>query len=167
MEKFADEIKDFFQEKMQLYQTLKKVLEQEKKCIFDIDVEFLWDISERKNQLVTQIQSLRESLSALLEDHHISIPENRMALDFSQIIKSLPFDEEIKSQLKKEKVKLDLLKSEISDLAKENRRYVNEHLSIISDIFSTVVNSGNNDQYNPFGKISNNASAKRLIREEV
>lgn len=167
MEKFAYKIENIVQEKLLLYETLKKVLVQEKKCIIDMDVDFLWEIAERKNQLVAEVQNARERMLSLLREHHVRLETDSKSFNLYQIIKSLPFSKKFKSDLKKYKIKLDLIKQELSTTASENRRYVNEHLSVINGIFATIVNSEGTDQYTPSGLILNNSSVKRLIAEEV
>ena len=90
MEKIADTIEKIFQEKLSLYETLKMVFEQETRCIADMDVDSLWEIAERKNQLVTDIYSLNEKLCCFLETHHITITPEMRSSALSHVIQKLP-----------------------------------------------------------------------------
>lgn len=167
MENFACAIENMLQEKLLLYQELKKIFEQEKKYIVDMNVDSLWETLERKKQLALEILGIRERIFSLFEEKKLSLNMQASAFSLSQVINSLPLPVKTKSGLKKVKVKLETLKKEITALASENKRYTNEYLSVIDGIFATIIGTENKKAYNNTGKVFTDNSVKTLLRVEV
>lgn len=167
MEKFACEIEKLLQEKLLLYKELKKMIEQEKKHIVDMNVDSLWKITDRKKQIASEIVQIRERIVSLLEEKKIPLDMEATAFSLTQIINCLPLSEKIKSDFKQIKIKLEIVKEELSGLASENKRYTNEYLAVIKGIFATIRDTGNEEAYNNAGKVLTEGSQKTLIRVEV
>lgn len=167
MEKFACEIEKLLQEKLSLYKELKKIFEQEKNDIIDMNLDSLWEKTDRKKQLALEIVHTRERIFSLFEEKKIPLDMAADAFSISQIVNCLPFPGKIKSGLKEIKIKLEILKEELAGLASENKRYTNEYLSVIHGIFATITDGGNNEAYNNAGKVLTEGSRKTLIRVEV
>ena len=62
MKAFGLTIETLFHEKILLYGDLLDVLEQEKKSITEIDIEGLWEISEKKQQIASKIEDIRKKI---------------------------------------------------------------------------------------------------------
>jgi len=167
MEKFAYELERLFQEMLKVYKELRVSLEQEKKYIVDMDVDSLWKTADKKKELTSKIEQIREEI--FLRFYENNVPWNRggEVSGLSQIIKALPFPAGMKSVLKKVKVQLDIVKEELASLVSENNRYVNESLSVIDGIFTTITSSDKKMQYNNSGIILKNTAQKYLIRAEA
>lgn len=166
MEEFAYTIEKMFQEKLRLYTDLKTILEQEKKYIIDMDVVSLWKMAERKKKLVSEIEQIREWILCLFEENKVPLNRELKFFNLSHVINGLPFPEKMKSDLKKIKVELTLVKQDISGLAIENKRYTNEYLSVINGIFATITGSKNREQYTRAGMVLEDKARKNLIRAE-
>ncbi len=167
MEKFIHKLENLFQKKLSLYKTLKHVFEQERKYIVDMDVDSLWKITERKKQLAMEIEQIREEILSLLEEKKVPLNKGQNGYSLFQSINSLPFSVKIKSDLKKVKVQLDITKEELAVLALENKRYINEYLSVINGIFATITESENSESYTKAGMASKGNNKKHLIRAQV
>lgn len=167
MEKFADKIEDMFQEKLSLYKALKTVLEQEKKYIVDLDVDYLWKMTDRKNQLALEIEQIRDRILCLLEENKVPLNMGPEPFSLFRVINCLPFSATIKSELKKVKTELDMIKQELAGLASENKRYANEYLSVINGIFATITGSENQDHYTNAGLVLKDKTEKHLIRAKA
>jgi len=167
MEKFADKLEDMFQEKLLVYKELKKVLEQEKNYITDIDVDSLWKMTDRKKQLASEIEQIRGRILCLLEENNVSLNMRLKIFNLSHIINGLPLSPNIKSGLKKVKVKLDIIKEDLAGLAAGNKQYTNEYLSVINGIFVTITGSKNKELYTNAGIVLEDKAKKYLIRAEV
>jgi len=167
MEKFACEMEKLLQEKLLLYKELKKIVEQEKNHIVDMNVDSLWKITDRKKQLTSEIVQIREQILFVLKEKKILLEMDANTFSLSRIINALPFSVKIKSDLKIIKIKLEIAKQELSGLASENKRYTNEYLSVIKGIVATIRDTGNEDAYNNEGKVQKEGSRKMLIRVEV
>ncbi len=167
MEKFVRKLEDLFQKKLLLYKTLKTVFEQERKYIVDMDVDSLWKITDRKKQLALEIEQIREEVLSLLKEKKVPLNKGQNGFSLLQSINSLPFSVKIKSDLKKVKVQLDITKEELAVLALENKRYVNEYLSVINGIFGTITESENTESYTKAGVTSKGNNKNHLIRAQV
>jgi len=167
MEKFADKLEDMFQEKLLVYKELRKIVEQEKKYITDIEVDSLWKMTNRKKQLASEIEQIREKILCLLGENNISFNMESNGFNISHVINCLPFPPKIKSNLEKIKVKLDIVKKELTGIASENKRYTNEYLSVINGIFVTITGSENRELYTNAGMVLDDKAKKHLIRAEV
>jgi hypothetical protein len=167
MEKIACEIEKLQIEKLVLYKELKKMFEQEKIHIVDMNVDSLWKTTNRKKQLASEIVQVRERIVSFFEEKKIPLDMEANAFCLSQIVNCLPLSNKIKSDLKKINIKLELVKKELSGLASENKRYTNEYLSVIKGIVATITDAGNKEAYNNAGKILTEGPRKTLLRVEV
>ncbi len=167
MENFAHKLENLFEEKFLLYKMLNLAVEQEKNYIVDMDVDSLWKMTDRKNQLASEIVQIRNQILCLLKDNKVLPNMELKSFNLVDIITGLPFPSKMKSGLKKIKTDLDIVKRDLESLASENRRYTNEYLSVINGIFTTIISSENREQYTNSGLISKDNEAKSLIRAEV
>ncbi|WP_022664686.1 flagellar export chaperone FlgN [Desulfospira joergensenii] len=162
MEKIAGTISDLFEEELGLYQTLQSVIEQEKAYVIDMDIDGLWASVDRKRELLEAIEKIRERIRSLSPD-----TGGGKGLSTSKIVKNLPLKIAEKSRLKTLGLAVDTCKKEITRLARENKKYITEYLSVIDGIFSTVVNLKNKDQYGNQGTISRPKDQPPLIQTKV
>jgi flagellar biosynthesis/type III secretory pathway chaperone len=58
----GSQIECLFQEKLLLYRDLLEVLKQERKRILDTDVDSLWEISRKKQEIAGKIEGLRREV---------------------------------------------------------------------------------------------------------
>ncbi len=146
-------IKDVLNQKHNLYIDLAKVLEAEQKAITDMDVNFLWNASSMKKKIAAGIESLRGGLLAFLDetgiDHGISLGSFSM----SRLLKILPVDPIDLAELEKIIIDLNGIKENVQRLARYNRRYIQEYLSIIDGVMTTITGAARQEQYGEAGKI--------------
>jgi len=167
MEKFADKLEKIFQEKLSAYKELKNIFELEKKHIADIDVDSLWKMTDRKKQIISEIEQIREKILCLLEKNDVTMNMNSETFNLSHLIDDLPFSPKIKLSLKNVKIKLDIIKEDIRTLATGNKQYTNEFLSVINGIFFTITGSENRELYTNAGMVLDDNAKKYLIKAEV
>jgi hypothetical protein len=167
MEKLADKIANLLGETLFLYKDLQDVLEREKKHIVDMDVDSLWVTIARKRQMAVSLTALNQKMHHLLEQRALELNMDSTAFKLSDLIKRLPVSPALKSSLRKRQFALEAYKKEISIKARANKTYIDQYLSVINDIFSTVVNTVDRNQYNHSGVFSEGKEKKRLINAEV
>lgn len=167
MEKFADKIKNMCREKLVLYKELQDIFEQEKNYIVDMDVDSLWKMTDRKKQLALKIEEIREKIFCLLEENNVPLNSELKFFNLSHVIHCLPFSLKIKSDLKKIKIDLDIVKKQLASLTSENKRYAGEYLSVIDGVFATLISSETKEQYNNTGTMLKDKTEKYFIRAEV
>ncbi len=165
MEKIARMIPDLLQEKLSLYEQLRAVVEREKTCIVDMDIQGMWAATEEKKRLVSAVEVILTRLRAQFS-HRLSHWDNQK-MGVSDMVGFLPVSLEQKAALRRTIVRIKALKKEISILSTENRRYVTEYLSVITAILSTVTNSNAKKQYGRSGTMMPPKEATRLINAEV
>ena len=160
MENITGMVSSVLNEQKGLYQELSVLLADEKECIVNMDVGGLWKSAERKKDLAGSIEGL--SLSLVNQ-----FGEETKPLQISELINRLPCPVDIKSELKKTWQTIKMIKDEIAVISRENRRFINDYLSVIQDIFSTVTNPGREKKYSQTGRIYSENSSKRLISAKV
>lgn len=167
MEKFAYKIEGLLQEKLFLYKELQRILEQEKKHIVDMNVDCLWETTAQKNQIVLKLERLSKSMYTLIEKRAVELSMDSTSFKLSDFIKKLPVPGKIKSNIRKIKLALETCKKSVSILAIANKKYINESLLVINDVFSMVVDTANKKQYNNSGNLLEKKEKNRLINAEV
>lgn len=167
MEKFADKVGNLLEEKLFLYKKLQSILEKEKHYIIDMDIDCLWETIAQKKQIVLKLEPLTQKMLNLLEKRAGELSMDCTSFNLSDFIKKMPVSLKIKSRLSKIKLALETCKKSVSALALGNKRYLNESLVVIDDIFSMVVDIVDKKQYNNSGNISENKGKNRLINAEV
>lgn len=167
MEKFADMVENLLGEKLILYKELQTILERENHCIVDMDIDGLWETIARKKQIVLKLELLSKHLFSLLEKRAEELSMEYTSFKLSDFIKKMPVSPKVKSKLNKIRLALSICKQGVSDLALANKRYLNESLSVIDDIFSTTIDKAHRKQYNNSGNILPGKEKNHLISAEV
>ena len=129
-----------FHEKILLYQELLDALDQERRCIVDMDVDALWKISERKNNIARKIGEVHCGMLKRLDALSIRHDMDPASLDAARIFSLMP--EPVKGSLRKAHLKLATLKSDIRSRLAENKRYVGEYLSVLDDLIGLITHAG-------------------------
>lgn len=167
MENFAYKIDDYIHKKLLLYEELSAVLEQEKTFIVDMDIKALWLSSSRKKQLTLEIERIRNNMLYFLDENQVDHGMNVRNFSLGALIRILPVSSKIKSDLNKTRHAVNLKKDEIQVLAKENKKYVQEYLSVIDGIMSNFAGPALKDCYTFSGIIQSLERASSLIHAEV
>ncbi len=167
MKAFGLTIETLFHEKILLYGDLLDVLEQEKKSITEIDIEGLWGISEKKQQIASKIEDIRKKIIHTLKDaspsHGMDVDEDQF--EISRILSVVP--SEIAERLKKVHVTLISLKNNIQVLLSENKRFVGEYLNVLDDLIGIITDSGSPGEIYGKDRCSGRLNSQLLLHREV
>jgi hypothetical protein len=167
MEKFACKVKKLLEEKLALFQELKKVFQREKDCIVDIDIDLLWHTIKLKKDIGLKIATLKERILSLFEEKYISTDMDIESFSISKLIKQMPVSGSTKSDITKLKTAIVVEMEEIKAISHANNNHVNSYLLVIDDVFSTIMSVTDKNQYNSSGPVANGKKGNCLIREEV
>ena len=167
MEKFADQIQEMFYAKVLLFKELKKILEQEKNHIVEMNLEALWKTTDRKKQIAVEITQIKDQLRRLFEENKSCPEKGDKNFSISHAINGLALGERSKSDLNQTCTELKILKQELAGLASANKRYTSEYLSVIHGIFATITGTENREKYTSAGRILKDKDQKYFIRAEV
>ncbi|MCF6248777.1 MAG: flagellar protein FlgN [Desulfobacula sp.] len=168
MEKFAYKIEQLLLEKLSLYKKMQSVLIKEKSSIVDMDVESLWDTTARKKSLTMSIEVIKQEIVCLFYKFYSGLEMDTESLQLSYVIKILNVSSQKRAELANIHLYIDTIKAEISMLASENSKFINETLEIINSVFSTIVGSSDNEnEYSSSGALIKHDGKNRLINAEV
>jgi hypothetical protein len=158
MDMTFENLSKILERKLDLYQSLIQLLEDEKKYIIAMDIDGLWDAVNKKNTLAAAIQSIKERLADQTSPGDGTI---------KHIISRAPLPLDQKSALKAHNCRIDACKREIAVQAAQNKQYLTQYLSVIDGVFSTVFDVATEKQYSHFGRVSPAEARPNLIRTEV
>jgi hypothetical protein len=140
MERKLDIIESDLQKKVLLYKDVVECLKRERKCLIEVDMDELWDISMEKQTIVSDINTLRKRLLERVRDivpeFHIEGKESWCA----QISPYIPSD--YRERLKNLYHTLMGLKMEIKTRSKENMSIIEDSIGVLDDIISIIANTG-------------------------
>ena len=165
MKAFGLTIETLFHEKILLYRDLLDVLEQEKKSITEIDIEGLWEISEKKQQIASKIEDIRKKIIHTLKDASPSPDVDEDKFEISRILSVVP--SEIAERLKKVHVTLVSLKNNIQVLLSENKRFVGDYLNVLDDLIGVITDSGSPGEIYGKDRCSGRLNSQLLLHREV
>jgi len=158
-------IESLYQEKIILYQDLLDALETERKSIINIDVDALWEISEKKSRIARKIEKKQQQILVQLKGMPVRYGMYISSIDAQKILDLLP--NEIKERLKKVKVTLGTLKKEIQVRLKENKGYVGEYLTVLDEIIGVVADTGKQNPVYNRGRRAGNPATHLFLHREV
>ena len=167
MEKFAGKMERLLQEKLFLYQELLNILEEEKSYIVDMEIDSLWGTISRKKSLALNIESVGQKIFSLFDEIYSSLNIDAQSFNLSHMIKIMNVSSEKRAGLRKINLAINTCKKEIAILASENKNFINEYLAIIDGVFSTVLDTPNEEKYNHSGTVLKNDGKSYLINTEV
>ena len=113
------------------------------------------------------MEKLNVEIKALLDSRADELGEDRKEFNFSDLILKMPVSQVIKSKLKHVKHGLELCKKNVFTAAMANKKYVQESLVVINDIFSNAVQVVNEKQYSYSGQLLDSNDKPSLINTEV
>ena len=167
MENFTPDIEDMLNEKFALYKQLNALLKEEREFIVNIDVDSLWKSSEQKRKITQKIQGLREKILYHLEEKFGTNDMDIRSFSVSYLIRTIPMPKKLKTRLGKIKLAIENEKNELAQVAAENKKYVQEYLSVIDDIMSVAVDNSSQAQYNLSGTMPGTKNSNCFIHAQV
>ncbi len=167
MEKFACKVQNLLEEKLVLFQELKKVFEQEKDCIVNIDIDSLWHTIALKKKIGLKIATKKEHILSLFKEKYTSTDMDMASFSLSKLIGQIPGSDTVKLDISKLKTAILAEMEEVKAIAQVNSKHVNSYLLVIDDVFSTIMSVTDKNQYNSAGPVTNGKKGNCLIREEV
>ncbi len=167
MKKFACGVEDMLKQKLILYCELVSVMEKERDYIINMDIESLWSVCVDKKKIIANIGVLRKDILNLIKRDSFLSHEDITCSSLVQIIGKIPFSSKVKSKLDELVVEINLKKDELNVLSSENKGYVNEYLTVINDVMSTIVEFSNDRHYTSAGSSRVIAGSNHFINAEV
>jgi hypothetical protein len=134
------------QQKLIVFQELLTVFRNEKKCIIKADVGSLWSYTRQKNELSEKITEIRREIMDVAIESDILNEDDAKEYSLLKIINALPKSK--KATLVNLRLALTSIKTHISALAHENRKYLEESMKTIEDLVHIIIqNSERSEHY--------------------
>jgi len=117
--------------KIMLYHDLLECFKEEREYLINVDLDELWSISKKKEELCARIQSIRQEIIAC------TFPgTNRESFYLAQVFELIPKDK--RATCHALYLTLTRIKSEIEVLRKENMIYIDDSLQLLDEIMSII-----------------------------
>jgi flagellar biosynthesis/type III secretory pathway chaperone len=164
MKFLGKQIEALLHDKIMLYQDLKGALVKEKQILTDANVDALWAVSDQKQVLAARVDAKRREILAVLKDHHVPNDMTVSRFSVAEVIALLP---EIEARvLGPVKMTIDSLKTEIHAMAADNKRFVEQYLSVLDDLMGILTGTDHTGVYHrnrprPTGPVN------RMLHKEV
>jgi hypothetical protein len=165
MTKLTTEIKKIMEIKKNLFLVLLETLEEEKEILKSSDLDALWKLNHRKNDIASDIENARKDLIELL--HRYGKINNLDEKKFSlEEFLNLFIDSEEYDDVSEMCQDLSLVKSKVYETQKVNKMFVEEYLGILEELVTVITGSGNNKTYSR-QSIGPARSSGMLLSQEV
>ena len=167
MEKLAGQVENILVDMISFYRCLKDILEQEKNAVESLDMDALWRLDAQKKKLTSTIEKKQTVLNLLLETRARQLNVDPASFVLSDLIKNLSVSPSDKSTLTGFKHTLQVTQEEVLHLAGSNKAHTNEFLTVINDIYATIVHTAREKEYDHFGGFVQGRTATSFISAEV
>jgi len=165
MEISGSKLENLFHEKLFLYRDLLEILKKEREYILATDVDSLWWVSKKKQEIAEKIEGLRREVLAILAEGSIEHHMDDSSFQMSRILPFVP--EEIGLGLKKLNLSLTALKSEIKNRVKENKHLVEECLEVLDELIGIIAGAGRKESVYDNGRPAAKIKTNLLLHKEV
>jgi hypothetical protein len=167
MEKITLAIEKCLYEKLELYRQLNQLLIDERQAIVDINVDALWKNAQIKRELTDNIHAIREELLTLARRTCGMTDMEAGSFSMTYYLRSILLPPDEKQQLRKLKLAIEEEKNQLAQAAADNKKYVNEYLSVIDEIMAAAADNSGNAQYTNKGSLPGSKAQRCLIHAEV
>lgn len=165
MTKLTNEIKVIMEKKKNFFLILLETLEEEKEILKSSDLDALWKLNHKKNDLALDIENTRKNLIELL--HRFGMVNDLDEKKFSlEEFLNLFTDLEEYDDISKICQDLSLVKSKVYETQRVNKMFVEEYLGILEELVTVITGSGNNKTYSR-QSIGSARSSGMLLSQEV
>lgn len=130
-----------FQDKLMNYQELIDVLKEERNRIISAEVDHLWQIADRKQQIVSRVEALRADILQILTTAGIFHEMTVATFQASRVLALVPVD--VRKELFNRHNALVMARKEIQARTRENVAYVEESLASLNGLIGLFAQSGN------------------------
>ena len=133
-------IENMYHKKILLYQDLLDVLNQERQSIKEIDVDMLWKVSDKKQEITNKIGDLRQTILDEITGFSTSHGMDISTFKTAEILSLLPND--LADRLRKAHLTLVSLKAEVKMRLDENKKSVGEYLEVLDELIGIITDAG-------------------------
>ena len=153
------EAEALFYRKIMLYHDLHTCLKNEQEALVACDLDRLWQISEEKNELCVQIQSVRTDILSLIDP-----PVDGGSASIEQVVGQLPSDR--KAVFQKLCRSITQLKFDVEILRRDNIQFMDESLKFIDEMVSILSGQADSgDVYTGNRRLKHSGGNRLLFRE--
>jgi hypothetical protein len=167
MEKLAGQVKNMLVDMISFYGCLYDILEEEKNAIDSLDMDALWRLDAQKKKLSSTMEREQNALHILLETRAKQLHADPGTFVLSDLIKTLSVSPADKATLAGFKNTLQKSREAVLHLAGANKQHTNEFLTVINDIYATIVHTAREKEYDHFGTFVKGRTATSFISAEV
>jgi len=159
-------IEELLHAKIMLYRDLIDLLKDEKARIIEGDVSALWHISDKKQEIASEIVECRQMILNELSEDGIVHNMQPNTLHLSRVLDLLP--QRDTGRLSNMHMALINLKDEIQALIRGNLKYIQDYLMIFDDLLGLITGSPDSAAgYDNHCYCSPKPSLNMLIHKEV
>ena len=166
MDTHIEAIRDLFYEKILLYRELVENLQAERSFLAKAEIDALWKVSAKKQELVSAIEDARGKVLKILSGMSITHEMTVSTFSLSRVVSHMSGVE--RRLLRKPHLTLVGLKAQTRQLSAENKAFIEESLEFLDEIMGVIAGAGNSDGvYDDGGSVRANGPGSRLFCREV
>jgi len=150
------EVEDSYEKQAAMLEQLRDCLEMERESLIQVDVDELWELMEKKNSLVVEIEKLGNAIKCLLNQCFECSPEDPR----TNALKEWPWFRDLSKQTA-------LMKEDIQTRLRENLSFIRDTLGFFDELVGIIVKGGTQEQgYEHLGKLPE-VNGPRIYHREV
>jgi flagellar biosynthesis/type III secretory pathway chaperone len=167
MDRQAEILRDLFYDKILLYRELVENLKEERGYLVKTDMDALWKISAKKQELVSAIETVRQKILSALSTMAIEHGMDVSSFSLSKVVREVSQDH--RGMLRKPYLTLVSLKAQTRQLSAENKAFIEESLDFLDEVMGIISGCGVRDGvYDGGGTVQTKKSGShRLFCREV
>jgi len=133
-----DMIEKFFYKKIMLYNDLLHCFEAERKALINIEINELWELSKKKDELCEKIKSIRMAIMEAVQPS-----DDQKSFHLNRIMDAIPKKQ--KDKFEKLYLRILKIKGEIEILRKQNILYIDDSLKFMDEMISILTGETESD----------------------
>jgi hypothetical protein len=146
MSGISKDIKKFLDDKKSLYLRLLSALEEEREILKRSDLDALWKMNDKKNEIASDIESARKNIIKVFTGSGIKNKLTVKNFDFDEFLTLIEGEDDYKDLLKSS-MELKVIKTNVYNAQSVNRQFVDEYLQMLEELVSVIANNGFNRTY--------------------
>ncbi len=154
-------LEELFYDKIALYQELVDCLETERKTLIEVDIDTLWEISDRKQAIVCRIEAVRgeilKTLSQASVDHGMDLSTFSLAV----VLSLIPHED--RGPFRAAYTTLVSLKTRTRHGSQENKLFVEQSLDFLDELMGIFTRPDRQNETYTNGEIPPNRAQNNLF----